>query len=147
MEYCKNVFGSVCKALINYCVNLCNIDVDDNSLSRKELLNNCYCNCTNQINYYRYCYNGNVNYQIFIMLSVILLCSGICIICGICKNKITLYIVNKKRALLRAIPAYNSQEPPAYQDTSDNLLEPPPIYSAIQIEPTHNFTSTSNSYA
>lgn len=156
MEYCKNAFGYVCKALINYCINSCDIELDDDSPSRPELLNDCYCNCTNQVNYYRYCYNGNVNYQIFIILSVLLLCFGICIICGLCRYRIALYINNKKRALM-SIPAYNSQAPPSYQntshqntshqDTSDNLLEAPPIYSENQIEPTHNFTATSNSYA
>lgn len=177
MEYCKNAFGYVCNALINYCINAC-VYLDNNSLSKPKSLNDCYCNCTNQINYYRYCYNDNdnvnVNYQLFIILRVLFLCFVLCIVCGLCRYRCALHN-NKKRALM-SIQSYTSQAPPPYQNTSANLLQPPPIYSttsevqqseaqqseaqqsesrsnninsSIQIEHehVHHFTSTSNSYA
>lgn len=151
MEYCKSAIGYACKALVKYCVNSCDSIVDDDSYLHSSAgqteINNCFCNCTNQVNFNRYCYNGETNYRLSVLLTFVLLGSGLCLICGLCRYRIVSYINDKTKAL-GAKPANNAQNPPPYYNhhmsveantppDSEYPGENPPTYplSQSQLQP------------
>jgi hypothetical protein len=115
--HCVNATSNVCKALIKYCLDTCNIYTDDDSPIISVSMSRCYCNCTNLVNFDNNCYNYESKHTLIIIYMLLLSCS-LCLICSVFRYKFTSYVISKKRCLLSG--SGNNELPPPYMNTISN---------------------------
>ena len=92
MDICLNTTKYICKSLVQYCINNCNLSVNDDDITSHE----CYCNCNSDSNYARICRYGTTGMKIVVILSLLLTLGGICLVCGVCRVKMYNYIKSKQ---------------------------------------------------
>jgi len=111
MNACSNITKYICRSLIQYCVNSCNNDDNDNNIYD---INYCQCNCSSEYNYYRFCDYSSSRTNIIGILSLFLGITGLCLICSYCRSRIYKYKIIKKQT------TNTTENPPPYLYSTEN---------------------------